>query len=408
MVGEADISDEDGFLDEDAGTIRLSGLDIVAMEDEDLEITIAVTTQDNLDSAELTDWDLSVNAIRFFDADGVATTEDAVGDMSGPTDVTFTLDAAGAEDELEVSSSDSDPSATTLILSDDADETFTVFAFDLDTDDSTNDIQINQLVLDATVSSGTAAAFISNDDVALLVDGEELATDDITVSGNTLTFEFDNGDFVIEAGETATVELEVTFDALNAGDAGTTISFDLTGNTTKIDAEGADDLGGSQISGAASGETHTMITEGIVILADDVEFTTDTSGDNDTLGEFEITFDVTAYEDTFYITDNAAADSASNGAVFTFEGPATSTATVTATLTSTADEDTTGVFTVDEGDTETFTLRVTLDVATGGDYRVTLDSVYYSTNTNGTTGAVARTLSPASDYRTGYETIQAN
>jgi hypothetical protein len=44
-------SDEDEYLDMTGatGTLRFSGLDIVAMEDEDLDITVAATLQDNLD-----------------------------------------------------------------------------------------------------------------------------------------------------------------------------------------------------------------------------------------------------------------------------------------------------------------------------------------------------------------------
>ena len=407
-VAEVNADDEDDYLDEDAGTLRMSGLDIVGMEDEELDLVIAVTVMDGLDANELTDWDISVEAMRFFDADGVATTEEA-NDFELGDDVTFTVQEAGDDDELDVSSSSADPESTTLILQDDDEEAYVVFAFDLDTDDSTNDVEVEQIIVDGAVASGTPVAdLVDGNDVRLLLDGDEVDTDDVTVAGNTITFDFDSGDLVIDAGEEITLEMEVTFDALLPVNEGSEISFSLTGNTTKIQAEGADDLGASQISGAASGETHTLITAGIVVLAEDVETSTDTSGDNDTLGEFTIDFDVTAYDGDFYITDNSAANTGSDGAVFLIEGPATTTATITSTLTSTGDEDTTGVFTVEEGETETFTLRVTADVATSGDYRVTLRKVYYSTNTDGATGAVERALNPVQDYRTDYETIQAN
>ncbi|MAZ29705.1 hypothetical protein CL655_00260 [bacterium] len=407
-VAEVNADDEDDYLDEDAGTLRMSGLDIVGMEDEELDLVIAVTVMDGLDANELTDWDISVEAMRFFDADGVATTEEA-NDFELGDDVTFTVQEAGDDDELDVSSSSADPESTTLILQDDDEEAYVVFAFDLDTDDSTNDVEVEQIIVDGAVASGTPVAdLVDGNDVRLLLDGDEVDTDDVTVAGNTITFDFDSGDLVIDAGEEITLEMEVTFDALLPVNEGSEISFSLTGNTTKIQAEGADDLGASQISGAASGETHTLITAGIVVLAEDVETSTDTSGDNDTLGEFTIDFDVTAYDGDFYITDNSAANTGSDGAVFLIEGPATTTATITSTLTSTGDEDTTGVFTVEDGETETFTLRVTADVATSGDYRVTLRKVYYSTNTDGATGAVERALNPVQDYRTDYETIQAN
>jgi hypothetical protein len=61
------------------GEFRFSGLDIVAMEDEEVEITVAATVQNNLDSTDAEEkltWTVTAaSALRFFDADGVATTD---------------------------------------------------------------------------------------------------------------------------------------------------------------------------------------------------------------------------------------------------------------------------------------------------------------------------------------------
>jgi hypothetical protein len=67
-----------------------------------------------------------------------------------------------------------------------------------------------------------------------------------------------------------------------------------------------------------------------------------------------------------------------------------------------------GVFTVREGETETFTLRVTVDAAVGGDYRVTLEEVNFSADEDGTSSIQSYILTPAQDFRTGYETIQTS
>ena len=75
MVAEVDAADEDDYLDEDTGELRFSGLDIVAMEDESLDIAIGASIQNNLDDTELTDWTAKVTSVRYFDADGVATTD---------------------------------------------------------------------------------------------------------------------------------------------------------------------------------------------------------------------------------------------------------------------------------------------------------------------------------------------
>jgi len=408
MVAEMNADDEDDYLDEDEGTLRFSGLDIVAMEDEDLEIIIAATVMDNLDNDELVDWDVSVEAMRFFDADGVSDTLTSGFDFG--VDATFTVEEAGAEDELDVNTSSADPEAATLVLEDDDSTTHVVFAFDLDTDESTNDIEINEITIDAVTTSGDLTDYVDGDDVRLLVDGDAVNEDDVTVTATTIVFEFDNGDFMIDAEDEVTVEVEVEFDALDAGEEGNTVEFSV--DSANIDAEGADDLSGSQLSGSASSDTHTLITEGIVILAEDITTSTDTSGDNDSIGEFEVTFEVTAYEEDFYITDNVAAGAGTDGVNFTVDTDVVAApASVTGTLTSSADEDNAGVFTVDEGETETFTLRVVIDAddaAGTGDYRVSLDNVIFSESNDGVTTPQTRVLTPVQDYRTDYETIQAD
>ncbi len=387
-VAEEDMDSKSDYLgDEDDGIIRFSGLDLVAMEDEDLVITVAVTINNNLDADELGNWDVDATSLRFFDADGVATTEDGA-PVTNDT-ATFEIREEGADDEVIVKTSSSDPEATTILLQDDKKETGTAFAFDIDTDDSANDVMVTEIRVQAVTTSGDLTDYVN--DAVLIVDGEEVDTEDVTVAADEIVFEFDDGDFMIDAGDRVTVELEVEFDALDGGEEGDSLSFSLDGSTD-VDSEGADDI---TASGAASGDTHIMITEGIVILADGVETDENTSGSNDSIGNFTIEFEVTAYENDFYI--------ATSGVNFSVEG---GSATTTFTVTATGDEDTTGVFTVSDGETETFTLNVTVDPDATAQFRVTLDSVEFSTNTNGVTGAETRTLSPATDYRTGFELVQ--
>ena len=150
MVDEMDASDEDEYLDTTgtAGTLRFSGLDIVAMEDEEVEITVAVTLQGSIDTADQGTYEVQVDAIRFFDADGVATTEDNAADFDLADSVNFTVTEAGADDELIVKTSASDPSGTTLQVEDDSkSDWYNVLTFDLDTDDSVNDIELTTVVL---------------------------------------------------------------------------------------------------------------------------------------------------------------------------------------------------------------------------------------------------------------------
>jgi hypothetical protein len=177
---------------------------------------------------------------------------------------------------------------------------------------------------------------------------------------------------------------------------GTTIEADVTGTEVDLtDAEGADDLTtAGSLTGSANGESHTLVAEGIVVPVDSVETTTDTQGENDTIGKYTIEFEVTAVEGDFYIAETATeGTSATTGVEFSIDG---GTATSTGVLSSSADEETSGVFTVREGETETFTLTVTVDPVATGLYRVQLGNVNYTSDDDGVTATEAYTPNSSS------------
>lgn len=407
-VGSMSASDEDDYLDEDNGTLRFSGLDIVAMEDEELEITITATVQGSVDSDDLATFEVSVDTLRFFDADGVATTEDgAVGPDDFGDTVDFTLVQAGNEDELIVKTSDEDPDGTTLQVEDDAkSDFFNVFTFDLDTDDSTNDIELNTVVVTVEVSAGdTYAALV--DDAELVIDG--VTIDDVSVANSgtataTLTFDVD-GDVTIDAGERVAAELNLRFKALASGDEGATVMGKVTSaQADLIAAEGADDLADSQTSGAATGDVHTLRTAGINVAAGDIDATV-TTGDNDDddYATYSIEIEVTAFEQDVYIDTDPA-----TSVTYTLEdgsGVATTSGSKTVTLTSTGDE-VDGTFEITEGSTETITLEVTYDpsVTTSTAARLQLETLIFGSTSGAPTGQTW-TASPDEDYRTGTVTI---
>ncbi len=428
MVAEMDANDEDEYLDENAGEIRFAGLDIVAMEDEELEILVGASIQNNLDDEELTDWTLEVSAMRFFDADGVATTED---DAPVTTDsAEFEVQVAGTDEELDLSLSSSNPDATDIVVDTDTDTNdVTILVADLEAED--NDIELNTVIVKIETTLGTTTDVV--DQVRIVIDGEEFEAEAIgdelgfsastNAAGNGLAegysekasastsvwYLFDiDGDVVVE--EDGSVAMEVVVDLNDTDDAarypnGTSIkaSFAST-ETDEWEAEGAEDLANGQFSGSAVGDQHTLVAEGILVPVDGFSSEVDTLGQNDTIGEFTIEFEVTAVEDDFYVTELATTNATSNGVQFTVDG---GTATSSASLTSTADEDTSGVFTVREGETETFTLVVTVDPASTGTFRVQLDEVWYSAATNGLGGA-AYIPTPVSDYRTASQAVQGS
>jgi hypothetical protein len=409
MIAEFDASDEDEYLDEDDGTFRISGLDLVLMEDEEVEILIGATVQGSVDDAGVTDeddWSISVDEIRYFDADGVATDEDSLTGLGQTAD--FNVVEAGDGEELKFSLGDNNPEATDIITDeDDTTDGVTIMEYTIEAEEG--DIELNTLFVNV-VTSATTTNIV--DDIMLVIDGEEFDAENafagspFTNTNTSKNYEFDiDGDVVIDEDEEVTVEVVVDFKSQqNNYSNGATIKASVnTLQRDETDAEGMDDV--SDFSGSAVGETHTIVAEGIVVPVDGFTSEVDTLGQNDTIGEYTLEFEVTAVEADFYIKEfaSATATAATGGVEFAVEPAAAGT--VTAVLESTGDEDTSGVFTVEEGETETFTLTVTYDPAAAGSFRVQLEEIWYSANTNGTTGAVVYTPTPASDFRTANKAI---
>lgn len=422
VVATVDAADEDDYLDEDDGSLRFSGLDIVAMEDEEITITVVATVQNNLDAAELGDWEVFALAMRYVDADDVTTTEDTAFDLIGNTtapftgdpSASFTIEEEGSEDEVIVKSASNDPDATTLQLKDDKKSGFEhMFSFDIDTDDSTNDVEVTEItVAVAATEDGTLAtstSFLIND-AKLVVDGEEY--DDVTIThGTSGSFVFDiDGDLVIEAGDRVTVEFHAEFKALTSLFEGATVQGSVTGSTG-VESEGADDI---TAEGSATGEKHTLRTEGAVISLTSVTETSQTNTDSTTAddeGVYTFKFEVTAFEGDLWVNKTAASGTTmgtagvnyivedTNGTQVGTPGNGTSTAA----LSSTAETDGTR-FKVNEGETETFTLTVEWDPSTGGFYQVQLHSFNFKTTSAGDPTTQQLTL-PTEDYESDLISI---
>lgn len=413
-VARMTADDEDEYLDEDDGSLRFTGLDIVAMEDEPLDIVIGVTVQSSVDGVSDGEaWRVDADAIRYFDADDVASTDTTTGDL-GDTGVSFDIEEEGGEDEIIVKTATDDPESTTLVVQDNENSDWlTVFAFDLDTDDSTNDITVNELQTALVVSSSTNSTFVN--DVQLVVDGETF--DDYTTSADAATraYIFDiDGDLVIDAGERVTVEVQVEFKQLATGNEGVTIYG--TASSTHIDAEGADDLAGSQLSGTVTGETHSIRTGGLLVefdsAAETKTFTADDSGEKDNV-KYSVTFDVTALEDDTYLDRTVTRDDATAGGAAgdgfmwaTTSDSTTGTTTVAATISAadTDSQDTATQYFIAEGETRTFTLAVTLEAGIDGTAAVKLTAINWTTNSSDTTPDNFHTTG-LEDFKTDLETL---
>ncbi len=407
MIADVAADDKDEYLDDNDGSLRFTGFSLVAMEDEEIEVTVAATIAGSVDNLS-EDWTVTADAVRYFDADGVASDDSTTDDLGGPGDATVTVVAAGDGEELKFSLSSDNPDATDIVVDDNSTtDGVTVMEYTIEAQEG--DITLNELWVNLTTGTENVGDVV--DDISIEIDGQTIKDEATTTSATSVNFMFDvDGDVTIDADEEVVVKVIVDFKATDDGanyTNGETLTAKVTTNLADLtDAEGADDLVASQISGSATGETHTLVAEGIVVPADGVTTTADTTGDNDQTGEFTIEFEVTAVEGDFYISD-VASESATSGVEFSVE-VATGTTTASGVLSSSADEETTGVFTVRDGETETFTLTVTVDTSASAQVRVLLDEVNYTSDPNGVSFTTAYIPTPASDFRTGYKNVNAN
>jgi hypothetical protein len=372
MIADVDASDEDDYLDEDTGELRFSNLNLVGMEDEEIEVVVAVTVMNNLDiGAELDDWNLYALSMRYFDADGVATTEDRgdlQDDFSGTT-ADFEILAEGSEEELELARSTQDPEETTLMADDDED--YGIFAFELEADDSEGDIEIDTISIDVLLALGASTTLEIDDvisDFYIEIDGDKFDAESYSGNTESVTLVFDvDGDFVVDAGDTATVMLYAEVDEMDdASDyQGVTITASL--DTDQVIAEGTEDVtvGGSD----QDGESHPIRSTGIDV--DYNESDSDTRVNGNTL-TFEFVMDVTAFGE-----DSVLDKSDFN---YTLLVGATATGTISTSLkaVSPADEDPLGTYTLNDGESAeyVYTVRVTTAAANqAGVYEVILNNV---------------------------------
>lgn len=413
MVAEHKASSKKDYLgDEDDGIIRFSGLDLVAMEDEDLEITVAVSLQDNLDSAELGEWTVTTESMRFFDADGVATTDDTLVDNETAS---FTIEVAGADDEIIVRENDNNPTAMTLELMDDKkSDWYNIFTFDIDTDDSTNDITLDDVDLtltfanSSTTSGGGYAGLVN--DIELVIDGTTI--DDVSVvSGNTsgnnavvLNFNVD-GDVTIDAGDRVAAKLMVRFNSIAAQNEGATVVASVSG--TDIDGEGADDVTGT---GSDTGEVMTLRTSGLSIVQTNTTSSVvnnDTTVDN-SYGKFTSTLEITAIgsKDLYVGKTTVRGASASSTAAITYaiedeNDVVVATGTANAVFTRVSGGSVSGNYTKISGNggSAIFKLDVTsFNPVASGNYKVQIISVGFAESA--ATATDYETVAPDYDFDT--------
>ncbi len=388
-IATFDASDEDEYLDEDEGTFRISGLDLVIEEDEEVEIVIAGTISSSIDGVMGTTkatWNLDFTGLRFFDAEGVATTYTAADTVIGTQSVDVVIAQEGYDDDASIESNSDTPDAATLKVDEDTADSdeYEIFVFDIEVDKDSSDLVLNDMAyVDVTVKSPTTVVGGADDilaEVWLDIDGEMVEGDEVdsgtlaldllsdplaTNTPNTIRYEFDFDNMDFEADETYTATLSIVFKGQDNNYVnGVVVSAFVDG--TKWEMEGlADD---AVLTGTNSSKDFTLATVVPVIST-----VSSSAKENDTnsAGTVSFKFTVEAEDDDIIgfdvndIMDTIAGGSLEpNPVLVKTAGDATETAT--------------GVWTIQDGDDASFALTYTFSGASSSDngsYFVTLDSV---------------------------------
>jgi hypothetical protein len=248
-------------------------------------------------------------------------------------------------------------------------------------------------------------------DIRLKIGSNTFKKDNVVTSGSynnssvLVSFDIDKK-VTIDEDDEKDVSVIVDFKAKTAYANGETIFAQITSAERDMtQAEGADDV--ESFSGSIIGKVQTLIAEGVYVPTSGVKMTTKTFGTNSTIGEYTIEFTVNAVEDDFYITDQASTSSLNSvgGVQYSVDTTAGTPTSVSASLSSTAREDTNGVFTVREGQSEKFTLTVIVDAAVAGNHRVAINALRFSDNSDGVTSGATYTVTPVNNFRTTYQFI---
>jgi peptidoglycan hydrolase-like protein with peptidoglycan-binding domain len=403
-ISEVRIDNRNDFLNRNLGTVRFSNLDLVLEEDEEITVSIAVSVRNNIKGAGTNaSWNVSAQRLRYFDADGAASDESSFGDLGEA--VAFDIVVRGDGEELKFALGPNNPDDRNLIV-DESRRTNnqTILQYTIEAID--NDIELDTLYVN--VETGTAIFSDVVSDIRLVIGNKSfrkeaiVSTGDYTANSVRVAFDID-GDIEIDEDDKETIRVVVDLKPQSNYANGETIRARVTAAERDLtEAEGADDI--KEFSGTVVGDEYRLISEGIVTSPDNVSFGFTTQGRDDTTGIFTIEFEVTAVEGDFYINNAATTTSAttSGGVRFSLDTTSGTPTSISAILDSSADERNDGVFIVREGETETFTLQVTVDASAAGQHRVSLEAIHYSTATDGVSDVETYLTTPANEYRTPY------
>lgn len=385
-IGEKDVDSRSDWSKSGAGyRLSLTGMKYIVREGDAAELTIVADISDNIDNANLAqtfEFSIEDRGIRAIDAERI---QQYVGEDSETVSFGFGAEENG---DLRISVNRDNPDASILVADEDREsEDYEVFVFDLENRDDVDSLLTDLTIGVTGMNSGVTASSIIRT-ATLEIDGDDFRGD---IGASSI--EFEDLDFEIGGDDEVSASLMVTL-VRNA--TSTPVAFSL--ENANVDAEGVRSGNTASVSGSASSKTHTIALTGIVVegLSTSQTVVTPGSDASATYGTYTIRFEVTALEEDAYIATTTGT-SGDVGVTYTIGGM-TFTGSESAVLSSTADREN-GFYVVDEGDTETFTLTVTLNPDSAGTFDVRLASIRFNDGAS-FTGSTTYSVENNADFRT--------
>ncbi len=416
-VGSADAADfSQGNNDVYTKTITLSG-NTTIKADQVAKLYVAVTAVGNIDSADIANdsWTVDIENIRFVDGSGVFTTDDSTGDIDGmDVPISFVTFATSAETDLEVSTASDSPQQGFIVVKDAANTDNQLLLKGKLKLDGTSNVVLDEFPVTFTTIGGASLVAVTGS-VTLKI-GDKTFTESVSSSATVATITFDNLNFAIKAGATVDFEVRADINDIDAGnlDEGDVLKADVTAtNRDYMDVENSegDQLAdASEKSGTATGKYQEFRVSGIGLTLVSVK-TSVAAGTaaNDDQGTFTITYKVTAFGNSMYVSSLADAKltgvtTGQTSVNVDRAGTATigGTSVALSNLTDTT-KTSVGNYLIEEGSSETFELTVTVQLPTSGAaglFKAALGGVSYSTTDIATPGSTYTSSLDA--FKTSY------
>lgn len=421
-VGSADVDDFTKSGNVYSKVITLDCSKIVKGGSNKVNYYVAVTPISHIDGADAANtWETKLTQIRYEDGQGVVSTDSTVYTAAVASFVNL---ATSGDVKATVSQdTDSNPVAGNVEVSDTTTTSgVNLLAFKIKAEGSDLTFDTLKVVLDST---GVTTDNLITPTLELKKGSVSLATKDLAVSADqTVTFALDD-DYTVDKGDTDvfTVSAKINKIATTTGvgttfDQGDNLKVSLAGSTNlAVFNSSLVDVNGdvvSNVSGTANGNAQAFYSEGLQIsnFSSSLATATNNSGQK-VSGTYDISFDVTAFGNTFYLPKNIVrgAGGVADGLAIVVEDSTGATNALAgytgSTMTSTAN--TVGsYFEIPDGSTITLhaTMVVTKGTAPVGFYRIQMVDLGYDADQ--ASPNVGRVLfAPAQNYESQQVSIEA-